>query len=48
VIPHLSDLIFNDLDSVVDENELLLITQNMPEFKYFKLKYANTEFIDVV
>jgi GDP-mannose 6-dehydrogenase len=48
VIPHLFDLISNDMDSVVEESELLLFTQNKPEFEDFKLKYANTGFIDVV
>ena len=48
LISHLFDLISNDLDSVVDESELLPITQNKPEFEDLNLKYANKVFMDVV
>jgi hypothetical protein len=43
VISHLSDLISNRLDSVVDESEILLITQDKQEFEDLSLKYANSK-----
>jgi GDP-mannose 6-dehydrogenase len=47
-IPHLSDLITDDLESVIKKSEVLVITQNNVLFKNLNIKYADKQFLDFV
>ncbi|SHJ60790.1 nucleotide sugar dehydrogenase [Pseudozobellia thermophila] len=47
-IPHLSDLISDNLDEVLEASETVIISHNEPEFKDINLKYADKHFIDLV
>ena len=47
-IPHLSDLISDNLDQVIDNSELIIIGHNEPEFKGIDTKYPDKHFIDLV
>jgi GDP-mannose 6-dehydrogenase len=47
-IPHLSDLISDDLEQVVDSSELIIISHNEPEFKCINTRYPDKHFIDLV
>lgn len=47
-IPHLSELISDDLHSVVGNSETILITHNESEFSDIDKKYPDNHFIDLV
>ncbi len=47
-IPHLSDLISDDLDKVVSGSELIIISHNEKEFTSLYKKYPDKHFIDFV
>jgi GDP-mannose 6-dehydrogenase len=47
-IPHLSELITDDLDEVVNNSELIIISHNEPEFKCIDTRYPDKNFIDLV
>jgi GDP-mannose 6-dehydrogenase len=47
-IPHLSDMIVSDLDEVIDKAEVVIITQNLKEFKHINSKYPGKQFLDLV
>lgn len=47
-IPHLSELISEDLEKVVNKSETIIISHNEPEFKDVHLKYPEKHFIDLV
>lgn len=47
-IPHLSELIFDDLDHVIQGAETIIITHDEPEFKGIDEKYPEKHFIDLV
>jgi len=47
-IPHLSELVSDDLESVVKNSETVIISHNEPEFKDIDKKYPNVQFIDLV
>lgn len=47
-IPHLSDLITDDLEKVVDNSETIIISHDELEFKDINIKYPNKHFIDLV
>jgi len=47
-IPHLSKLVVDDLDQVVNKSETVVITHNEPEFKDLNRKYPDVHFIDLV
>ncbi|MDJ0645805.1 MAG: nucleotide sugar dehydrogenase [Flavobacteriaceae bacterium] len=47
-IPHLSDLITDDLNKVVEKSEVLVITQNNPKFQEIAERYEDKFIIDLV
>lgn len=47
-IPHLSELITDDLEEVVDNSDLIIISHNEPEFKCINTRYPDKHFIDLV
>jgi len=47
-IPHLSELITDDLEKVVQDSETIIISHDEPEFKGINKKYPNKHFIDLV
>jgi len=47
-IPHLSELITDDLEKVVKDSETIIISHDEPEFKGINKKYPNKHFIDLV
>jgi GDP-mannose 6-dehydrogenase len=47
-IPHLSDLITDDLEKVIENSETIIISHDEPEFKDVNKKYPNKHFIDLV
>jgi len=47
-IPHLSEIITNDLDHVVDNSDTLIITQRMDEYAELPSRYPDKQFIDLV
>ncbi|CAZ96056.1 nucleotide sugar dehydrogenase [Zobellia galactanivorans] len=47
-IPHLSELISDDLEKVINDSETIVISHNEPEFKDINLRYADKHFIDLV
>lgn len=47
-IPHLSDLITDDLEKVIENSETIIISHDEPEFKDINKKYPNKHFIDLV
>ena len=47
-IPHLSELVSDDLESVIANSETVIITHNESEFKDIDKKYPQTHFIDFV
>lgn len=47
-IPHLSELISDDLQHVVESSELVVISHNEPEFKCIDTRYPDKTFIDLV
>ena len=47
-IPHLSELISDDLNKVVDSSETIIISHNEPEFEQINAKYPEKHFIDLV
>ncbi|MGI9551425.1 MAG: nucleotide sugar dehydrogenase [Aurantibacter sp.] len=47
-IPHLSELISDDLDSVVGNSETIIITHDEPEFSDIDKRYPDNHFIDLV
>lgn len=47
-IPHLSKLVVDDLDQVINKSETVIITHNEPEFKNLNKKYPDVHFIDLV
>ena len=47
-IPHLSELITDDLDAVVNNSELVIISHNEPEFNCINTRYPDKHFIDLV
>jgi len=47
-IPHLSELITDDLTKVIDDSETIIISHDEPEFKDVNKKYPNKHFIDLV
>ena len=47
-IPHLSDLITDDLQKVIEESETIIISHDEPEFKDVNIKYPDKHFIDLV
>ena len=46
-IPHLSKLISNDLEYVIDRSEIIVINHNLTEFKDLPNKYPTKIFIDL-
>lgn len=47
-IPHLSELISDDLEKVIEDSETIIISHNVPEFKDVNLRFSNKHFIDLV
>ncbi len=47
-IPHLSELISDDLDHVVENSEVIVISHNEPEFDCINTRYPDKHFIDLV
>ncbi len=47
-IPHLSNLISDDLENVVSDSEVIIIAHNEPEFKNINTRYPDKHFIDLV
>ena len=47
-IPHLAKLIIDDLDGVINNSEVILITQKIDVISSFVEKYPNKIFIDVI
>lgn len=47
-IPHLSEMISDDLDYVIDQTELVIISHNQKEFEGLHKKYPKVHFIDLV
>jgi GDP-mannose 6-dehydrogenase len=47
-IPHLSEIITNDLDHVLENSDTLVITQRMDEYAELPKKYPDKKFIDLV
>ncbi len=47
-IPHLSELISDDLNAVVENSELIVISHNEPEFKCIDTRFPDKTFIDLV
>lgn len=47
-IPHLSELISDDLDKVIGNSETVIISHDEPEFKQINTKYPDKHFIDLV
>jgi GDP-mannose 6-dehydrogenase len=47
-IPHLSELISDDLNAVVGNSELIVISHNEPEFKCIDTRFPDKTFIDLV
>jgi GDP-mannose 6-dehydrogenase len=47
-IPHLSELISDDLDKVISNSETVIISHDEPEFKQINTKYPDKHFIDLV
>ena len=47
-IPHLSDLISDNLDKVIGDSETIIISHDEPEFKLINTKYPDKHFIDLV
>ena len=47
-IPHLSELISDDLNEVVTNSELIIISHREPEFAELSSKYPNKHFIDLI
>ena len=47
-IPHLSDLISDDLDKVIKQSETIIITHDEPEFQDVDIRYPKNHFIDLV
>lgn len=47
-IPHLSDLISDDLEQVIHQSELVLIAHKEPEFNGIHIQYPDKAFIDLV
>ncbi|MEX0290855.1 MAG: nucleotide sugar dehydrogenase [Flavobacteriaceae bacterium] len=47
-IPHLSELISDDLQHVIGNSEVVIIAHNDPDFRNIVAKYPNTHFIDLV
>ncbi|NND80628.1 MAG: UDP-glucose/GDP-mannose dehydrogenase family protein [Maribacter sp.] len=47
-IPHLSDLITDDLEKVIEASETIIISHDEPEFKDINTKYPDKHFIDLV
>ena len=47
-IPHLSELITDDLDHVVNNSEVIIISHNEPEFNCINTRYPDKHFIDLV
>ncbi|MFS4493387.1 nucleotide sugar dehydrogenase [Maribacter sp. 2308TA10-17] len=47
-IPHLSELITDDLEEVVENSDTIIISHDEPEFKDINIKYPKKHFIDLV
>jgi len=47
-IPHLSELISDDLEKVIGNSETIIISHNEPEFKKVNSRYPDKYFIDLV
>ena len=47
-IPHLSELITDDLEKVIGDSETIIISHDEPEFKDINTKYPDKHFIDLV
>ena len=47
-IPHLSELISDDLNQVIDQSEVIIISHREPEFAGLHERYPNKTFIDLV
>ena len=47
-IPHLAELISDDLDKVLNDAELVIITHKLPELEGIISKFPNKKFIDLV
>jgi GDP-mannose 6-dehydrogenase len=47
-IPHLSELISDDLEKVVGDSEVIIISHNEPEFSLINTTYPDKHFIDLV
>jgi GDP-mannose 6-dehydrogenase len=47
-IPHLSELISDDLDKVVSNSEVIIISHNEPEFHNISTANPGKHFIDMV
>lgn len=47
-IPHLSEMISDDLDYVIDKTELVIISHNEKEFEGIHKKHPDVHFIDLV
>lgn len=47
-IPHLAELISDDMDKVLNDSELVIITHKLPEFEGIISKFPNKKFIDLV
>ena len=47
-IPHLSKLLYNDIEYVAENSEVLVIAQNLPEVQSLMKKFPNKYYIDLV
>ncbi len=47
-IPHLSELLVNKIDDLVESSELIIITHNIKEISYLIDNYPNKIFVDLV
>ena len=47
-IPHLSDLISDQLDQVVEHSDLVVISHKEPEFDCINTRYPDKTFIDLI
>lgn len=47
-IPHLTDLIFDDVDKAIEDSDLIIISHNLKEFDGIIQKYPKKRFIDLV
>lgn len=47
-IPHLSNLLHNDLDLVAEQSEVLVISQKLPDVKGLMEKYPDKIYIDLI